>query len=386
VYHRPQSRSDAQQNCSIAKKRRKTRDPNSMSRLEGESQMQYRRLGQSGLLVSNLTLGAMTWGGEGLFSAIGSTDVQGAARQLDIALEAGVNMVDTADIYSFGRSEEILGQVTQGRRGRVLIATKAYAPMDVGPNDRGLSRHHIIEACEASLGRLNTDHIDLYQLHGWDGLTPVEETLRAVDDLTRAGKVRYFGVSNFSGWHVMKYLHAADVNGLVRPISQQIYYSLVSRDVEWELLPIAMDQGLGVMVWSPLASGLLSGKYLRDHEPTGTRIAAWSIPPRPEATFLYAVVDVLVAIARETAATPAQVALAWLLTRPAIATLVVGARTDEQLVENLRAADLSLSVEQVQRLERVSRRPLPYPLWQQVAISPDRLSQSELSLLGPYLP
>jgi aryl-alcohol dehydrogenase-like predicted oxidoreductase len=347
--------------------------------------MEYRRLGQSGLLVSNLTLGAMTWGGEGLFSAIGSTDVAGASRQLDIALEAGVNIVDTADIYSFGRSEEILGEATKGRRNRVLIATKAYAPMNVGPNDRGLSRHHIIEACEGSLKRLNTTHIDLYQLHGWDGLTPVEETLRAIDDLTRAGKIRYFGVSNFSGWHVMKYLHISEVSGLTRPISQQIYYSLVARDVEWELLPIAMDQGLGVMVWSPLASGLLSGKYRRDHEPTGTRIAAWSIPPRPEGAFLYQVVDVLTAIAQENNVTPAQVALAWLLTRPAVATLIVGARTDEQLVENLRAADVRLSAEQIHRLEQVSRKPLPYPLWQQVAISPDRLSQSELSLLGPYL-
>jgi aryl-alcohol dehydrogenase-like predicted oxidoreductase len=348
--------------------------------------MQYRKLGRSGLMVSTLTLGTMTWGGGGVFAAVGSTGVEGASRQLDMAMDAGVNILDTADVYSFGRCEEIVGEVVKGRRNQILIATKARAQMGEGANDRGLSRHHLVQACEASLKRLGTDHIDLYQLHGWDGLTPVEETLRALDDLTRAGKVRYVGVSNFSGWHVMKALHASDMRGLIRPISHQIYYSLVSRDAEWDLLPVAVDQEVGIMIWSPLASGLLSGKYRRDTaQPEGTRIANWTVPPRPDFAHLYDIVDVLVELAEARDATPAQVALAWLLARPRIATVIVGARTDAQLADNLEAAKVALSTEDVDRLEAVSRRPLPYPQWQQVAISRDRLSEADLAALGPYL-
>jgi aryl-alcohol dehydrogenase-like predicted oxidoreductase len=348
--------------------------------------MQYRNLGRSGLMVSTLTLGTMTWGGDGVFSAVGSAGADEASRQLDMAMDAGVNILDTADVYSFGKSEEIIGEVVKGRRSRIIIATKAHARMGDGPNDRGLSRQHVIEACEASLKRLGTDYIDLYQLHGWDGLTPIDETLRALDDLTRAGKVRYVGVSNFSAWHIMKAFHESEMRGLVRPISHQIYYSLVSRDAEWELLPVAVDQEVGIMIWSPLASGLLSGKYRRDRpEPEGTRMANWSVPPRPDFDHLHDIVDALVTVADARRASPAQVALAWLLTRPGVATAIVGARTDAQLADNLAAAELVLSPEDVARLEQVSRRPLPYPQWQQVAISRDRLSKADLAALGPYL-
>ena len=348
--------------------------------------MEYRLIGRSGLMVSSLTLGAMTWGGEGVFSTIGSAGVDEARRQLDMALDAGVNIVDTADIYSFGKSEEILGEVAKGRRNRLLLATKVRAQTGEGPNGRGLSRHHIIESCEASLRRLGTDHIDLYQLHGWDGFTPVEETLRALDDLTRAGKVRYVGVSNFSGWHLMKALHVAEMCNLIRPVSHQLHYSILTRDAEWELMPISVDQGVGAMIWSPLASGLLSGKDRRDRpEPEGTRIANWPVPPRPDADQLYAIIDVLVAVANANGRTPAQVALAWLLTRPGVATLVVGARTDAQLVENLVAAEITLTDDEIAQIEQASRRPLPYPQWQQVAISSDRLSEADLAALGPHL-
>jgi aryl-alcohol dehydrogenase-like predicted oxidoreductase len=348
--------------------------------------MKYRKLGRSGLMVSTLTLGTMTWGGEGVFAAVGSAGVGDARRQLDMAMAAGVNILDTADIYSWGKSEEIIGEILKGRRNRIIVATKARAQMGDGPNDRGLSRQHMIEACEASLKRLGTDYIDLYQLHGWDGLTPIDETLRALDDLTRAGKVRYCGVSNFSAWHLMKALHESEMRGIVRPISHQIYYSLVSRDAEWELLPVAVDQGVGLMIWSPLASGMLSGKYRRGQpDPTGTRIGNWTVPPRPDFDHLHDIVDVLVEIAEAKAATPAQVAIAWLLTRPAVATVIIGARTEAQLADNLNAAELVLSAGEVARIEIVSRRPLPYPQWQQVAISRDRLSEADLAALGPYL-
>jgi aryl-alcohol dehydrogenase-like predicted oxidoreductase len=348
--------------------------------------MDYRRLGRSGLMVSTLTLGSMTWGGEGRFAAIGSAGVAEARRQLDMAMDAGVNVVDTADVYSFGRSEEILGEVAKDRRKRLVIATKAFARMGDGPHDRGSSRQHLIEACEASLRRLGTDYIDLYQLHGWDGLVPVEESLRALDDLVRAGKVRYVGVSNLSGWHLTKMLYEAELRGLTRPISHQIYYSLVSRDSEWELLPVGIDQDVGTMVWSPLASGLLSGKYRRDRpEPEGTRIRDWGVPPRPDFERAYDIVDVLAAVADARGATPAQVALAWLLARPGISTLIIGARTDEQLADNLKAAELTLSAEEIAALEKASRPAMPYPQWQQASISRDRLSAADLVGIAPHL-
>jgi aryl-alcohol dehydrogenase-like predicted oxidoreductase len=350
--------------------------------------MKYRLLGHSGLKVSVLQLGTMTFGGRGVFAKTGATDVAGAKRQIGLALDAGVNMLDTADVYSGGVSEEILGEAIAGRRNDLLLATKVRFPTGSGPNDRGLSRHHIIEACEASLRRLQTDHIDLYWCHEWDGETPVEETLRALDDLTRAGKIRYVGVSNFSGWHIMKMLATAEREGLVRPTGQQIHYTLQAREAEQELLPIAVDQGVSAVIWSPLAGGLLTGKYRRGRpEPDGTRKAAqWDEPPVNDVEALHDIVEALVEVAEaHDGATPAQVALAWLLTRPGVASLVVGARTDAQLEANLKAAELSLAPEAVEKLEEVSRRPLAYPYWHQRKTARDRLSAADLVLIGAHL-
>ncbi|KAB0679976.1 aldo/keto reductase [Aureimonas leprariae] len=349
--------------------------------------MEYRLLGRSGLKVSTLTLGTMTFGGGGVFQKTGSTDVAGARRQIDMCLDAGVNFYDTADVYSTGLSEEIVGEAIEGRRDRLLIATKARFPMSEDGNDRGLSRHHLVRACEASLKRLKTDHIDLYQCHQWDGQTPLEETLRALDDLVEAGKVRYVGVSNFSGWHLMKALGIAEREGFVRPVAQQIHYTLQARDAENELLPIAVDQGVGILVWSPLAGGLLSGKYRRGKpEPEGTRRAAeWSEPPVYDFEKLYDIVEVLAEIAKGRGVSAAQVSLAWLLARPGVASVIVGARTDEQLADNLKAAELTLSQEEVDRLEEASRPNLMYPYWHQRNTASDRLSQADLALIKPYL-
>jgi aryl-alcohol dehydrogenase-like predicted oxidoreductase len=349
--------------------------------------MEYRQLGRSGLRVSCLTLGTMTFGGRGQFRAVGETDLEGARRQIDMALDAGVNLIDTADIYSVGAAEEIIGQALAGRRERVLLATKARFPMGRGPNDAGLSAHHLIEACEASLRRLRTDHIDLYQVHEWDGQTPLEETLAALDQLLRSGKVRYVGCSNFAGWQVMKALGIARATGLPAFVSQQVYLSLQERSAEYEIVPSALDQGLGLLIWSPLAGGLLSGKYRRgEAPPEGSRHASeWDEPPVYDEDKLYDTVDVLVSIASDHDVSPARVALAWLLTRPGITTVIVGARTDEQLADNLAAAELSLSEEEVRRLEEVSRPPLLYPFWHQRKTANDRLSAADLSLFGPYL-
>ena len=349
--------------------------------------MKYRALGSSGLRVSVLTMGTMTFGGRGEFAAVGSVGVDEARRQVDQCLEAGVNLFDTADEYSGGQSEEILGQALQGRRDQVLIATKVGMPLGDGPNDAGLSRHHILTGCEASLRRLGTDHIDLYQLHRWDGLTPLEETLEALDLLVRSGKVRYVGVSNFTGWQLMKSLGVAGRLGLPRFVSQQIYYSLQAREAEYELIPAAVDQGLGVLVWSPLAGGLMSGKYRRDRQPThGTRqLTGWGEPPVRDREAMYRTVDVLVSIGQERGVSAAQVALAYLLERPAVTSLVIGARTAEQLADNLAAAELVLTEEERERLDTVSDLPLIYPYWHQANTGSDRLSPADLTLLGRHL-
>jgi aryl-alcohol dehydrogenase-like predicted oxidoreductase len=349
--------------------------------------MRYRQLGASGLRVSVLTMGTMTFGGTGGFASVGSTGLDGARRQLDRCLEAGINLVDTADVYSDGLSEEIVGEALQGRRDDVLVATKARMPMGDGPNDAGLSRHHLVTACEASLRRLRTDHIDLYQVHEWDGQTPLDETLQALDDLVHAGKVRYVGCSNYAGWQLMKALGVAERRGLTRFVSQQIHYTLQAREAEYELVPIAIDQGIGVLVWSPLAAGLLSGKYRRGEPgPAGSRLlSGWDEPPVRDQGKLYDIVDVVVAVAKDRGVSPAQVALAWLLERPAVTSLVIGARTDEQLADNLGAADLALSQEELTRLEEVSRPPLLYPYWHQAKTASDRLGPADLSLLGPHL-
>jgi aryl-alcohol dehydrogenase-like predicted oxidoreductase len=349
--------------------------------------MRYRQLGGSGLRVSVLTMGTMTFGGRGDFASVGSTGVEDARRQVDRCLDAGVNLIDTANVYSDGLSEEILGQVLEGRRDKVLVATKARMPMGDGPNDAGLSRHHLVTQCEASLRRLRTDHIDLYQVHEWDGQTPLTETLEALDDLVHTGKVRYVGCSNYAGWQLMKALGIAERRGLARFCSQQIHYTLQAREAEYELLPIAIDQGLGVLVWSPLAGGLLSGKYRRGRPgPQGSRLlSGWDEPPVRDQDTLYDIVEVLVEVGADRGASPAQVALAWLLDRPAVTSAIIGARTTEQLVDNLGAADLSLTTDELARLEQVSRPPLLYPYWHQAKTAADRLGPADRSLLGPHL-
>jgi aryl-alcohol dehydrogenase-like predicted oxidoreductase len=332
-------------------------------------------------------MGTMTFGGRGGFADVGSTGVEEARRQVDQCLAAGVNLFDTADVYSGGLSEEILGQALKGRRDQVLVATKVRMPMGDGPNDAGLSRHHIVTGCEASLRRLGTDHIDLYQVHEWDGLTPLEETLEALDLLVRSGKVRYVGASNYAGWQLMKALGTAGRLGLPRFVSQQIYYSLQAREAEYELIPAAVDQGLGVLVWSPLAGGLLSGKYRRDLQPpAGSRqLTDWNEPPVRDQDALYEIVDVLVSIGEERGVSAAQVALAYLLGQPAVTSLVVGAKTAAQLADNLSAADLVLAAEERDRLDKASAPPLIYPYWHQAKTARDRLSPADLTLLGRHL-
>lgn len=349
--------------------------------------MDYRQLGNSGLRVSTLTLGTMTFGGRGWAANVGDTGVDGARRQLAMALEAGVNLIDTADVYSEGMSEEIVAKALPCARDEVLLATKVRMPMGSGPNDAGLSRHHIIRGAEASLRRLGTDYLDLYQVHEWDGQTPLEETLAALDHLVSSGKVRYVGCSNYAGWQIMKALWTADRHHLPRFVSQQIYYSLQARDAESELVPVTLDQGLGILVWSPLAGGLLSGKYRRGKDaPAGSRhLGDWSEPPVHDEDKLYDTIETLVEIAEGHGVSAAQVSLAWLLGRPGVTSVIVGARTDEQLADNLKAADLVLSDEERARLDAVSAQPLRYPHWHQANTAKDRLGAPELSLLGPHL-
>jgi aryl-alcohol dehydrogenase-like predicted oxidoreductase len=349
--------------------------------------MEYRALGRSGLRISVLTMGTMTFGGTGPFAAVGTTGVDEARRHVDRCLDAGINLIDTADVYSGGQSEEILGEVLRGRRDRVLVATKVRMAMGDGPNDAGLSRHHIVTGCEASLRRLGTDHIDLYQVHEWDGATPLEETLSALDALVQSGKVRYVGASNYAGWQLLKALGTADRTGLPRFVSQQIYYSLQARDAEYELIPAAVDQGLGVLVWSPLAGGLLSGRYRRDQQPAGDsrQLTDWNEPPVYDRDKLYDTVDVLLDVGAAHGVSAARVALAYLLGRPAVTSLVIGARTSEQLEDNLAAADLTLTEADRARLDAVSAPTLLYPYWHQAKTARDRLSPADLTLLGPHL-
>ena len=350
--------------------------------------MEYRLLGRSGLKVSALTLGTMTMGGKGDFAQVGNVGVKEARRQIDLCLDAGVNLIDTADVYSAGASEEIIGQALGGKRKNgVLIATKARFAMGDGPNDAGTSRYHLIRACEASLKRLRTDVIDLYQLHQWDGVTPLEETLEALDSLVRRGLVRYIGCSNYSAWHVMKALGISEREHRQRFVSQQIHYTLEAREAEYELLPLAIDQGVGILVWSPLAGGLLSGKHRRNQKtPKGTRqLAGWTEPPIRDENRLWNIVDALVAIGEAHGVSAAQVALAWLLGRPGITSLVIGGRTEAQLKDNLAAADLVLTPKERKRLDEVSQPPLLYPYWHQRNTATDRLSPADLALLKPYI-
>lgn len=326
--------------------------------------MDYRYLGRSGFRVPVLSFGTGTFGGKGeLFAAWGSTDVAEARRLIDICLDAGLTMFDSADVYSDGASEAILGEAIKGRRDRLLISTKATFRTGEAPNEVGSSRHHLTAAVDASLKRLGTDYIDLFQLHAFDAATPVEEVLSTLDDLVRAGKLRYTGVSNFSGWQLMKSLDAAKAHGWNRYVAHQVYYSLVGRDYEWELMPLAADQGVGAVVWSPLGWGRLTGKLRRGQPiPAGSRLHdTASFGPPVDDELLYDVVDVLDELAAETGRTVAQLAINWLLRRPTVSSVIIGARDEQQLRQNLDAVGWSLTPEQVARLDAVSARTAPYP-------------------------
>ena len=330
--------------------------------------MEFRTLGSSGLKVPALSFGTGTFGGGNeFFRAWGASDVAEATRLVDICLEAGVNLFDTADVYSDGLSETILGKAIAGRRDHVLISTKATFRMGPGPNDLGSSRYHLIRACEASLRRLGTDHVDIYHLHGFDALTPVEEVLSTLDQLVVSGKVRYIACSNFSGWHLMKSLAVADRYGWARYAGHQVYYSLVGREYEWELMPLALDQGVGALVWSPLGWGRLTGKIRRGAAlPAQSRLHKTAEQgPQVEDEYLYKVVDALDQVAREAGKTVPQVALNWLLQRPSISTVIFGARNEEQLRQNLGAVGWNLSSEQLARLDAASDVTPVYPYWHQ---------------------
>ncbi len=333
--------------------------------------MEYRQLGGSGLKVPVLTLGTGTFGGKGeLFAAWGASDVAEARRLVDVCLDAGLTMFDSADVYSGGAAEEILGEAVGGRRDKVLISTKATFRSGDGPNDVGSSRFHLINAVNSALKRLRTDYIDLFQLHSFDALTPVEETLSALDDLVRAGKIRYVGCSNFSGWHLMKSLAVSEKYGYPRYVAHQAYYSLVGRSYEWELMPLGVDQKVGAVVWSPLGWARLTGKIRRGQPvPAGSRLQSKlnvDVGPQVEDELLYRVVDVLDEIAAETGKTVPQIALNWLLQRPTVSTIVIGARNEEQLRQNLGAVGWNLSVDQVARLDAASAVPLTYPYFHQL--------------------
>jgi aryl-alcohol dehydrogenase-like predicted oxidoreductase len=336
--------------------------------------MDYRQLGRSGLKVPVLSFGTGTFGGaksSAFFARWGKTDVDEATRLIDICLDAGINMFDTADVYAEGASEEILGAALKGKRDRALIATKATFRNGGGPNDVGSSRYHLIRSVEASLKRLQTDHIDLYFMHGFDALTPVEETLRALDDLISDGKIGYIGASNFSGWQMMKSLAKSDDCGLARYIAYQGYYSLIGRDYEHELMPLAVDQGVGSMVWSPLGWGRLTGKIRRGQAPVEGRIAKGGAEggPTVDEDHLFNVVAALDRVAADTGKSVSQIALAWLLSRPTVANIVIGARNEAQLRQNLGAVGWTLEDTHLTMLDDVSRRPPAYPYWHQMGFS-----------------
>jgi aryl-alcohol dehydrogenase-like predicted oxidoreductase len=333
--------------------------------------MEFRQLGRSGFKVPVLSFGTATFGGKGeLFKAWGETDVKEASRMVDICLENGITLFDTADIYSEGVSESVLGGAIKNRRNQLLISDKATfraSPND--PNDVGSSRFHLINACESSLKRLGVEHIDLFQLHGFDAMTPIEETLRALETLIQSGKIRYIGCSNFSGWHLMKSLSISEKYGLERYVAYQGYYSLIGRDYETELMPLAADQGVGLLVWSPLGWGRLTGKIDRKHPkpPAVSRLHVTAdMGPPVEDAYLFTVVDALQEIAKETGKTVPQIALNWLLQRPTVSSIIIGARNEEQLKDNLGAVGWNLTKEQIAKLDAASKRPLPYPYWHQL--------------------
>lgn len=330
--------------------------------------MEFRQFGDSGLQVPVLSYGTGTFGGHNdFFKTWGSSNAQEATRLVDVCLNAGVNFFDTANSYSDGHSELILGAAIKGRRDRVLLSTKASIPVGPGPNDRGSSRHHIVKAVEDSLKRLGTDYLDVYFMHIFDALTPIDETLRALDNLVQSGKIRYFGCSNYSGWHLMKALATSEKFGLNRFVVHQAYYSLIGRDYEWELMPLAIDQKIGTMVWSPLGWGRLTGKMRRGQTAAAGRIQAGGSLGGPEILDedLFKVVDALDLVAQQTGRSVSQIALNWLLTRPTVCNIVMGARTEQQLLENLGAVQFQLSTEQISQLDKASQRTPIYPYWHQ---------------------
>ncbi|GAB2685594.1 aldo/keto reductase [Mucilaginibacter koreensis] len=330
--------------------------------------MEYRQLGASGMRIPVLSFGTATFGGGNqFFKAWGDTQLDEAKQLVRLCLDAGVNLFDTADTYSRGLSEEILGKALQGLRNEVLISTKATFTAGDGENDYGSSRYHLIKACDDSLRRLGTDHIDIYHMHGFDATTPVEETLRALDDLITTGKVRYIACSNFSGWHLMKSLSVSERYGWSKYVGHQAYYSLLNREFEWELMPLGLKEGIGTIVWSPLSSGQLSGKFRRGQPiPESSRISqGGSHGPATNFEHLYNIVDALDEVAAETGKTVAQVALNWLLQRPTVVNLVIGARNEEQLKQNLAATGWNLTTDQVNKLDKASELPPIYPYWHQ---------------------
>ncbi len=335
--------------------------------------MEYRFLGASGLEVSVVSFGTMTLGGKGRFAAMGQVQVEEARRLVEVCIDAGVNLFDTADMYSFGKSEEILGAALGAHRKDIILATKVFMRLEPGVNKVGLSRRHIVEACEDSLSRLGTDYIDLYQAHSFDSLTPLDETLTAFDDLIRSGKVRYIGCSNYSGWHLLKALGVSDRLGSARYISQQINYSLIARDAEQELVPAGVDQKIGIMAWSPLQAGLLSGKFRRGQpKPEESRLNTLDAPGPIDQERLYRIVDALEEIADNRGVSIAQVALNWLTRKPGVDTVVIGARNEQQLADNLAAATWILTDAEVKSLDDASAVPLSYPYWHQQKFAGDR--------------
>ena len=328
--------------------------------------------------MSALSFGAATFGGGNeFFKAWGETGVAEARRMIDACIDAGVNLFDTANGYSSGLAEEILGKALEGKRGQVLISTKSFFPMGQGPNDLGSSRQHVLDQVDASLRRLGTDRIDIYHMHGFDAMTPVDETLDALNTVVHAGKVRYIACSNFSGWHLMKSLATSDRHGWTRYVAHQVYYSLVGRDYEWELMPLGIDQGVGALVWSPLGWGRLTGKIRRGHPlPKVSRLHKTAdIGPPVDNEYLYKVVDALDEVAKETGKSVPQVALNWVLQRPTVSSVIVGARTEEQLQQNLAAAEFQLTPEQVAKLDAASAVTKTYPYWWQQNSNPTRNPQ-----------
>ncbi len=328
--------------------------------------MEQRRFGNSGLSVSVLSLGTMTIGGRDRFGKMGNLGVKDTARMLDICRDAGVTTIDTADIYSLGGAEEILGEALHGRRDDFVLVSKGFMRLGTGPHDVGLSRQHLMQACEASLRRLRTDHLDLYIGHQPDMCVSLDETMRAFDDLVTQGKIRYAGCSNNSAWQVMKALAVSERLGLTRYVCQQVNYNLIARDVEHEIIPLGLDQSVGLMAWSPLHAGLLSGKFRRDApRPSVSRLNEMEVPGTVDFDRVYRIVDVLYEIAAGRGATPAQVALNWVMNKPGVDTVIIGARDEAQLRDNLSAAGWQLSADEMQRLDEVSALPEPYPMWHQ---------------------